>query len=84
MEIRILRADDQRGEFRSSDPDLERYFHKYADQNQFREKTLQGRTATSAGTPNRVERLGVSVLSPPGVLCSKLKTCFLEDLQFHV
>jgi len=34
--VRPLREGDDRGGFRSGDPDLDRYFHKYAGQNQFR------------------------------------------------
>lgn len=36
MEIRVLRTSDDRATFRSGDPDLDRFLHKYAGQNQFR------------------------------------------------
>ncbi len=36
MEIRALRATDDRTAFRSGDPDLDRFLVKYAGQNQFR------------------------------------------------
>jgi GNAT superfamily N-acetyltransferase len=36
MEIRALRQADDRTAFRSGDPDLDRFFIKYAGQNQFR------------------------------------------------
>lgn len=36
MEIRPLRESDDRALFRSGDPDLDRFFQKYAGQNQFR------------------------------------------------
>jgi GNAT superfamily N-acetyltransferase len=36
MEIRALRSSDDRSTFRSDDPDLDRFFHRYAGQNQFR------------------------------------------------
>lgn len=36
MEIRALRPTDNRSAFRSNDPDLDRFFHAYAGQNQFR------------------------------------------------
>jgi GNAT superfamily N-acetyltransferase len=36
MEIRALRELDDRSGFRSGDPDLDRFLHKYAGQNQFR------------------------------------------------
>jgi len=36
MEIRALRPDDDRASFESGDDDLDRYFHRFAGQNQFR------------------------------------------------
>lgn len=36
MEIRSLRAGDDRSKFLSGDGDLDRYFHRFAGQNQFR------------------------------------------------
>lgn len=36
MEIRPLREDDDRSGFDSGDPDLDRFLHRYAGQNQFR------------------------------------------------
>lgn len=36
IEIRALRADDNRDGFRSGDVELDRFFHKFAGQNQFR------------------------------------------------
>ena len=36
IEIRALRTDDIRSGFRSGDVDLDRFFHKFAGQNQFR------------------------------------------------
>ena len=36
MEIRGLREGDDRSQFRSGDPDLDRFLHKFAGQNQFR------------------------------------------------
>jgi GNAT superfamily N-acetyltransferase len=36
MEIRALGDGDDRSRFRSGDPDLDRFFHKFAGQNQFR------------------------------------------------
>jgi GNAT superfamily N-acetyltransferase len=36
MEVRPLRGTDDRTAFRSGDPDLDRFFAKYAGQNQFR------------------------------------------------
>ena len=39
IEIRLLRETDDRATFRSGDPDLDRFFAKYAGQNQFRHHT---------------------------------------------
>jgi GNAT superfamily N-acetyltransferase len=36
MEIRALHEGDDRSQFRSGDPDLDRFFHRFAGQNQFR------------------------------------------------
>lgn len=36
MEIRSLREEDDRSPFQSGEPDLDRFFHKFAGQNQFR------------------------------------------------
>lgn len=36
MQIRALRASDERSRFRSGDPDLDRFLEKFAGQNQFR------------------------------------------------
>ena len=36
MEIRLLRESDARGSFSSGDDDLDRFFHQYAGQNQFK------------------------------------------------
>ena len=36
MEIRALRETDERSPFRSGDPDLDRFFHRFAAQNQFK------------------------------------------------
>lgn len=36
IEVRALRPDDDRSKFRSGQPDLDRFFHRYAGQNQFR------------------------------------------------
>ncbi len=36
MEIRALHEGDERSQFRSGDPDLDRFFHRFAGQSQFR------------------------------------------------
>ena len=50
MEIRALRAEDDRGRFRSGDSDLDRFFHVYAGQNQFRHHIGTTYVAVEAGT----------------------------------
>jgi GNAT superfamily N-acetyltransferase len=47
MEIRALRAGDDRSAFRSGDNDLDRFFHRYAGQNQFKHHV--GVTYVAAG-----------------------------------
>jgi predicted N-acetyltransferase YhbS len=67
IEIRPLQADDDRTCFRSGNPDLDRFFHKYAGQNQFRHhigitlvaverKSILG-FATIAASEIEIERL---------------------------
>lgn len=36
IEVRLLRQEDDRSQFRSGQPDLDRFFARYAGQNQFR------------------------------------------------
>jgi predicted N-acetyltransferase YhbS len=36
IEVRLLRPDDERRSFRSGDPDLDRFFYRFAGQNQFK------------------------------------------------
>ena len=36
IEVRLLRQEDDRSRFRSGQPDLDRFFARYAGQNQFR------------------------------------------------
>lgn len=56
MDIRRLRPDDDRSGFRSGDVDLDRFFTRYAGQNQFRHHigttyvTVQGDVITGYGT----------------------------------
>jgi hypothetical protein len=36
VQIRVLAPGDDRGQFSSGNPDLDRFFHRFAGQNQFR------------------------------------------------
>ena len=49
IEIRALREDDERSSFRSGDPDLDRFFLKFAGQNQFRHHLGATYVAAEAG-----------------------------------
>jgi GNAT superfamily N-acetyltransferase len=49
MEIRALRRSDDRSPFRSGEPDLDRFLHKYAGQNQFRHHIGTTYVAVEAG-----------------------------------
>jgi GNAT superfamily N-acetyltransferase len=64
LEIRPLRPDDDRGGFSCGQPDLDRFFHHYAGQNQFRlhlavtyvavaERRIVGFATVSAGSLER-------------------------------
>jgi GNAT superfamily N-acetyltransferase len=50
LEVRRLRPDDDRTGFRSGEPDLDRFFHRYAGQNQFRHHLGTTYVAVVAGS----------------------------------
>jgi GNAT superfamily N-acetyltransferase len=62
MEIRLLRESDDRSAFRSGDPDLDRFLHKYAGQNQFRHHLGTTYVAVDAG---RI--LGYATVAPGNI-----------------
>ena len=62
MEIRRLRAGDDRSRFRSGDLDLDRFFRSYAGQNQFRHHVGVTYVAVDAG-----EVLGYLTVAPGGI-----------------
>ena len=62
MEIRALREGDDRSQFRCGEPDLDRFFHKFAGQNQF--KHYVGVTYVAADG-KRI--LGFATISPAHV-----------------
>lgn len=49
MEIRRLREEDDRSNFRSGDDDLDRFFHRFAGQNQFRHHVGVNYVAADSG-----------------------------------
>jgi predicted N-acetyltransferase YhbS len=59
VEIRRLRAGDDRSRFRSGDPDLDRFFRSYAGQNQFRHHVGVTYVAAENGDVLRLARLAV-------------------------
>ena len=67
MEIRALREGDERSEFQSGDADLDRFFHKFAGQNQFKHYVgvtyvaVEGRRILgfATGAPGHVEIEGL-------------------------
>jgi GNAT superfamily N-acetyltransferase len=62
MEIRALHEGDDRSQFRSGDPDLDRFFHRFAGQNQFRHYLGVTYVAVDAG---RI--LGFATVAPSHV-----------------
>ncbi len=62
MEIRHLRASDDRSRFRSGDPDLDRFFRSYAGQNQFRHHVGVTYVAVEEG-----DVLGYLTVAPGGI-----------------
>jgi len=59
LEIRLLRQEDDRSRFRSGQPDLDRFFTRYAGQNQFRHHIGNTYVAVEDG-----EILGFMTVSP--------------------
>jgi GNAT superfamily N-acetyltransferase len=67
IEIRPLRPDDDRGPFCSGNEDLDRFFHRYAGQNQFRHHIGVTYVATD-GT----DLLGFATVAPSEILIDAL------------
>ena len=67
VEIRALRADDEREGFRSGDVECDRFFHKFAGQNQFR---LHIGTTYVAVRNNEI--LGFATLSATAITINNL------------
>jgi len=69
VDIRPLRADDDRSRFHSGDPDLDRFFLKYAGQNQFRHHIGTTYVAAEGG---RI--LGFATIAPGQLESEELST----------
>ena len=67
IEIRLLRPDDERSSFSSGDVDLDRFFRKYAGQNQFRLHVGTTYVASSAGNV-----VGYVTIAPGGIAIDRL------------
>lgn len=75
MEIRRLREQDERSKFRSGDVDLDRFFLRYAGQNQFRHHIGVTYVAVDAG-----EVLGFVTVSPAEVEAENLPASLSKKL----
>jgi GNAT superfamily N-acetyltransferase len=67
LELRALRPEDERGQFRSGIPALDYFFQQYAGQNQFRHHIGTTYVAVEEG---RI--LGYATVSPAHLECEKL------------
>ena len=75
MEIRPLRKSDDRSAFRSGDPDLDRFFVKYAGQNQFRHHI-----GTTYVAVDDDELVGYATLAPGQIESDDLPTASRRKL----
>jgi GNAT superfamily N-acetyltransferase len=75
MEIRALREEEDRSQFRSGDPDLDRFFHRFAGQNQF--KHYLGVTYVAA---DEGAILGFATVAPGHVEIDDLPVSALKKL----
>ncbi len=62
IEVRKLRSDDDRTRFRSGNLDLDRFFHRFAGQNQFRHHVGTTYVAVEAG-----EVVGFATVAPSAI-----------------
>ena len=67
IEIRALRPDDERSSFSSGDVDLDRFFRRYAGQNQFRLHVGTTYVASSAGSV-----VGYVTIAPGAIVIDRL------------
>ena len=75
MEIRRLHATDDRTRFRSGDPDLDRFFHGFAGQNQFRHHV--GVTYVAVEDE---DVLGYATVAPAGIEIDALPAALRKGL----
>jgi len=75
VEIRRLRANDDRLRFRSDDPDLDRFFRSYAGQNQFRHHVGVTYVAVEEG-----DVLGYLTVAPGGIEIDDLPAALRRGL----
>jgi GNAT superfamily N-acetyltransferase len=75
MEIRALREQDDRSRFSSGDPDLDRFFHRFAGQNQFKHYLGVTYVAVDDGTI-----LGFATVAPGHVEIDDLPASALKKL----
>jgi GNAT superfamily N-acetyltransferase len=75
VEIRRLRADDDRSRFRSGDPDLDQFFYSYAGQNQFRHHVGVTYVAIESG-----DVLGYLTVAPVGIEIDDLPAALRRGL----
>lgn len=78
MEIRIFRSSDDRSHFRSGDPELDRFLHRYAGQNQFRHHI--GTTYVAA---DNVRIFGYATVAPGHVEIDELPPGFRRKLPSY-
>lgn len=67
LEVRLLRPGDDRSQFRSGQPDLDRFFARYAGQNQFRHHIGSTYVAVAGG-----EIRGFMTVSPAQIAIDHL------------
>jgi GNAT superfamily N-acetyltransferase len=74
--IRALRADDDRGAFRSGDAELDRFFARYAGQNQFKHHI--GTTYVAIDDAGAL--VGYATVSPGSIEIDAVKVAFARKL----
>jgi len=70
LEVRALRVDDDRSQFRAGQLELDRFFQRYAGQNQFRHHVGVTYVAVTSGEERSI--VGFATLSASQIACSDL------------
>lgn len=78
IEVRLLRQEDDRSRFRSGQPDLDRFFARYAGQNQFRHHIGSTYVAVEGG-----EILGFMTVSPAQIAIDHLPAAQRKRLPHY-